>query len=273
MAQHDIQHIGDSQNKNWGLSGKRYLFFDGVNDYIKFSNTLAGQNWGYWLNHSKDWSMCFTVKNYFNPFYNNIFWATENAFDENNFNRTSQPSLEVTSNWLLTSEVGTENVNSTNAYLYQYKNLYASDKFCQIFVSFNTITKTVDFYQNGVYINTIYPLLFYWNSHYRSLFNFQTVTIGTFFAGAILFANRFIQMDLLQFMVTNNYINNREVPHELYHAKLDRSKFPTSISANRLCDLAIDTQTPSGSMIIPDLMGNTTATIFGQATSDYRLIP
>jgi hypothetical protein len=271
MAQNDKLHIGDSQDKDWALHGSRYLFLDGVNDYVKFSNTLAGQNWGFWLNHSKDWSMCFTIRNLVNPFYDNIFWATENAaFQENNPLRVGQPFLWISSYYTQTSEAGTQFANNFNSWIIAFLYALRANKFLQFFYSFNAATKGVDLYVNGVYVNTL-QALFISNNHNRNLFNFQCVTIANANAGGF-FNSRFIQMDLLQFMVTNNYITNREDVHELYHAKLDRSKYPTSVSANRLCDLAIDTQVPSGSMIIPDLMSNTTATIFGQGTSDYRLI-
>jgi hypothetical protein len=266
----DILHTADENSPYWGIAPTdRFLFLDGVTHYIDLGLNVAGQLWGFWLNHAKDWSMSFTIKNYYHPFYNGFFWLTEDSTSLSD--RTSKKNLWVGSNYVLTNDVGTFLGNSGNSFLamdlLNYTNKSALQ---QYFLTYKASEKKFDLYVNGQHLRKMNYFETIWNNHTATSFVEALVTIGYASAGAPV-SQSFLRMDLGQFLVANVYVNEPKLVREFFHARFDRNKYPAVIKNNRLVDLAINTQTPASGLVIPDLMGNCTATIVNQTTPDYRL--
>lgn len=266
----DILHTADENSPYWGIAPTdRFLFLDGVTHYIDLGLNVAGQLWGFWLNHAKDWSMSFTIKNYYHPFYNGFFWLTEGTISL--ADRPFDPCVAIASNYVFSTDVGAGPAQNEDIFFASDLMFFKEKNSLQnYFFSFKASEKKVDLYVNGQHLRKMNYFDIIFDNHYRPSFSDAIVTIGLYSAGVPV-SQSFLRMDLGQFLFANVYVNEPKLVREFYHARFDRNKYPAVIKNNRLVDLAINTQTPASGLVIPDLMGNCTATIVNQTTPDYRL--
>ncbi len=267
----DLLHTAEENSPYWGIKPTdRFLFLDGVSNYVDLGTNVAGQLWGYWLNHAKDWTMAFTIKNYYHPFYNALFWLTEGAANIND-NRPLRKCIWLSPGYCLTTDAGTFITNSSNNYLsadlYQSTNLTG---LMQYVYTFKSAGKLLELYINGQKLSKVNAFFNFWNNHTATSFDTSLVTLAQASAGLPV-SQSFMRVDLGQFLFANTFVNNPKDILDFYHARFDRSKYPAIIKDYRLVDLNINNQTPSSGLVIPDLMGNCTATIVNQITPDYRL--
>lgn len=268
----DILHTAEENSPYWGIKPTdRFLFLDGVTNYVDLGVNVAGQPWGFWLNQAKDWTVAFTLKNYYQPFYNGFFFLTQGATTLDPIDRAYKPFFWIAPGFLGSAYVGTANTTPYNSYavLDLYNNTSLTG-LRQYIWTYEASSQLAYLYVNGQNLRKINSILDFSNTVFVTSLNAGLTTIGNSTAG-LPASQSFQRMDLGQFLVTDKFVSNPKDIWDFYHARFDRNKYPDIIKNNRLVDLDINNQTPSSGLVIPDLMGNCTATIINQTTPDYRL--